>query len=50
MLKNVQTTVQLDLFPMLAKVKMKVAQSCLTLCNPTDYKVHEILQDTLLEW
>ena len=26
------------------KVKMKVAQSCLTLCDPMDYTVHEILQ------
>ena len=23
------------------KVKVKVTQSCLTLCNPTDYTVHE---------
>ena len=23
--------------------KVKVAQSCLTLCNPMDYTVHEIL-------
>ena len=26
------------------KVKVKVAQSCLTLCDPMDYTVHEILQ------
>ena len=26
------------------KVKVKVAQSCLTLCNPMDYTVHGILQ------
>ena len=25
------------------KVKVKVAQSCLTLCNPMDYTVHRIL-------
>ena len=25
------------------KVKVKVAQSCLTLCNPMDYTVHGIL-------
>ena len=29
---------------------MKVAQSCLTLCNPTDYKVHGILQVRMLKW
>ena len=29
---------------------MKVAQSCLTLCNPMDYTVHEILQVRILEW
>ena len=30
--------------------KLKVAQSCLTLCNPTDYIVHAILQASILEW
>ena len=29
---------------------MKVAQSCLTLCYPTDYTVHRILQGRILEW
>ena len=29
---------------------MKVAQSCLTLCDPMDYTVHGILQDRVLEW
>ena len=28
---------------------MKVAQSCLTLCNPMDYTVHGILQARILE-
>ena len=28
----------------------KVAQSCLTLCDPMDYTVHGILQARLLEW
>ena len=32
------------------KVKMKVAKSCLTLCDPMDYTVHEILQARILEW
>ena len=31
-------------------LKVKVAQSCLTFCNPMDYIVHEILQDRILEW
>ena len=30
--------------------KVKVAQSCLTLCNPMDYSVHGILQARILEW
>ena len=32
------------------KVKVKVAQSCLTLCDPVDYTVHGILQARILEW
>ena len=31
-------------------VKVKVAQSCLTLCNPVDYTVHGILQARIREW
>ena len=31
-------------------VKVKVAQSCLTLCDPVDYTVHGILQARILEW
>ena len=31
-------------------VKVKVAQSCLTLCDPMDYKIHGILQVRILEW
>ena len=39
----------------LMKVKMLVAQSCLTLCDPMDcslagFSVHGILQATILEW
>ena len=29
---------------------VKVAYSCLTLCDHMDYKVHGILQATILEW
>ena len=32
------------------KVKVKVAQSCPTLCDPVDYTVHGILQAGILEW
>ena len=32
------------------RVKVKVAQSCLTLCDPMDYTVHGILQAGTLEW
>ena len=34
----------------LLKVKVKVAQSCPTLCDPMDYTVHGILQTRILEW
>ena len=30
-------------------MKVKVAQLCLTLCNPKDYTVHGILQATILD-
>ena len=30
--------------------EMKVTHSCLTLCNVTDYRVHEFLQARILEW
>ena len=29
---------------------MKVAQLCPTLCDPMDYRVHDILQARILEW
>ena len=31
-------------------LKVKVAQSCLTLCDPMDYTVHGILQARILKW
>ena len=31
-------------------MKVKAAQSCLTLCDPMDYTVHEILQARILDW
>ena len=36
--------------PFIAFVKVKVTQSCLTLCDPMDYTVHGILQARILEW
>ena len=35
---------------MVLKVKVKVTQSCLTFCDPTDYTVHGILWARILEW
>ena len=35
---------------MSGKVKVKVVQSCLTLCDPMDCIVHGILQARRLEW
>ena len=29
---------------------VKVAQLCMTLCDPIDYRVHGILQARILEW
>ena len=37
------------IFHIMKKVKVKVAQSCLT-CNPVDHTVHGILQTRTLEW
>ena len=30
--------------------KVKVAQSCITLCKPMDYTAHGILRARILEW
>ena len=32
------------------EVKVKVAHSCPTFCDPVDYTVHGILQARILEW
>ena len=32
------------------KMKVKITQSCLTLCNPMDYTIYGILQARILEW
>ena len=36
--------------PIQDKVKVKVAQSCPTFCDPMDYTVHGLLQARILEW
>ena len=41
-------TIWKDFF--LNKVKVKVTQSCPTLCDPMDHTVHGILQVRILEW
>ena len=32
------------------RVKVKVTQLCLTLSDPRDYTIHQILQARMLEW
>ena len=34
----------------LKKLKVRVAQSCRTLCNSMDYTAHGILQARIMEW
>ena len=34
----------------LCQLQVKVAQLCLTLCDPMDYTIHGILQAGILEW
>ena len=43
------TLSRLSYLYMLDEVKVKVTQSCLTLCDPMDYTVHGILQARILE-
>ena len=43
-------TVMYHLTAVRMKLKMKVAQSCPTLCDPIAYTVHGILQARILEW
>ena len=42
----------LDLFPkeQISVMKVKVTQSCQTLCDPMDYTVHGIVQARVREW
>ena len=40
---------KITMIPLSHLMKVKVAQSCLTLCDPMDYIVHSILQARILE-
>ena len=42
--------VHIDIFLLYVSSEVKVTQSCLTLCDPMAYIVHEILQARILEW
>ena len=46
---NLGFVYQNDITILLKHVKVKVAQSCPTLCNSMDYTVHRILQARILE-
>ena len=39
----------IDIYTLVCIVKVKVAQSCLTLCYPMDSTVHGVLQARILE-
>ena len=39
-----------DFMKLILQWKVKVTQSCLTLCNPMVYTVHGVLQAGILEW
>ena len=43
-------SVTIPLVEALCQLQVKVTQLCLTLCDPTDYTVHGILQARVLEW
>ena len=48
-----KTTIRLTIQTFVCKImwsEVKVTQLCLTLCDPMDYTVHEILQARILEW
>ena len=46
----INTFCSIDNYFALQLQKVKVTQSCLTLCDPMDYIVHGILQARVLEW
>ena len=49
--EEISTTSDMQMIPFQwQKMKVKVAQSCLALCDPMDYAGHGILQARILEW
>ena len=46
-MKRIWTSISMVVIKVL---KMKVTQSCLTLCDPVDYTVHGILQARIQGW
>ena len=42
--------VVVGIFSEVSQTEVKVAQSCLTLCDPMDYTVHGILWARILQW
>ena len=49
-LHNASPMGPLNILTLVTKVQVKVAQLCLTICDPMDYTVHGILQVRILEW
>ena len=49
-IRSVRSALMLVLFSSAVSLKVKVAQSCPTLCDPMDYTVHGILQVRILYW
>ena len=49
MTRGLENTQTLEIH-MSSPLKVKVAQSCPTLCDLMDYTVHGILQARILEW
>ena len=49
-LSTCYTHTDIDCSAVMLTVKVKVTQSCLTLCDPMDYTVHRTLQARILEW
>ena len=41
---------EIHLYPLKVKSESESCSICLTLCDPTDYLVHGILQTRTLEW
>ena len=49
-MKELRITLDAEILHVVPNMKVKVAQSCLPLCDPMDYTVHGIVQARILEW